>query len=99
MSADELRAAAAVMVAAADGAEIEWQDRFATGQLRWRAHSAVRGWNWDVYHYRVKPKPREYWLRLTSSGAFAGHYEDKVKLLRDVELHPGSVAVQGWEIY
>ena len=85
MTPDELREAAAVMLAAADGAEIEckwWKD----DDKEW-SPSREPKWDWKHFRYRVKPpqsKPVERWcIQLVHD---AGHelgfwtYETKAQM-------------------
>lgn len=46
---------AEVMLAYDNGAEIEWKNQDYEGE--WKDDDCPE-WNWGVYHYRIKPKPK-----------------------------------------
>lgn len=56
MDKQQLAAAAAVMLAASQGAEIQWKYRRYTGANPWLSIPAPYTWNWAAYEYRVKPE-------------------------------------------
>lgn len=59
MNREEARKAAEVMLAHADGKEIEC--RILDGGWVTKTHQSF---NWQEYEYRVKPEPREFWVKL-----------------------------------
>ncbi len=62
MTNDELRKAAAVMLAAAEGKEIEYLDKKYTNE----GYRSIKSpnWNWDRFSYRIKPPTIKYRLAL-----------------------------------
>jgi hypothetical protein len=64
----ETRKAAEVMLAYADGADIQLRPRGMNINPEWgtKVFGGEATWNWGVYEYRikprVKPKPREFWV-------------------------------------
>ncbi len=62
MNRKDTENAITVMTAWLDGAEIE--TRLDNADERWRPCHPNLGpfWTWHTYEYRVKPKPREFWL-------------------------------------
>ncbi len=58
------------MIAASEGKEIEFCDR-TTGNKWEPTHNPK--WDWFTTHYRIKPKPREVWIR------FRGEYPVNVR--------------------
>lgn len=61
MTREDTKKAIEVMQAWVDGAEIEFFDS------KWLA-IADPVWNWDKGPYRVKPKPREFWIHVSDDG-------------------------------
>ena len=58
MTPEQLREAAAVMLAAADGKKIE--RRWKQGSERaWEEKPSFHHWNFDNIEYRIKPEPRK----------------------------------------
>lgn len=63
MTPEQLKQAAAVMLAAAEGAEIQCRKKGSSTNTSWEAEvcdSPV--FDWYEYDYRVKPKPRVWWI-------------------------------------
>ncbi len=56
MTPEQLREAAAVMLAAADGKAIEYRSKF--GGTTWEFLTCPV-WDFDSWEYRIKPKPRK----------------------------------------
>lgn len=76
MNKDEMREAGRVMIAYADGAEVQNTLRPSISQSLpinretiWRdyVNQAEPQWNWKNYSYRVKPRPMECWVRVSNS--------------------------------
>lgn len=62
MNIDETKKAIEVMQAYVDGAEIETQPQNKDVE-DWVTLTTVKpSWNWKTEDYRIKPKPREFWL-------------------------------------
>ena len=59
MNREETKAAIEVMQAYVDGAEIEFAN---IGEDEWAKKTLHMMWDWVHYRYRIKPKPREFWL-------------------------------------
>lgn len=57
MTPEQLREAAAVMIAAADGKQIQMKPRYGIGSDQWSSVNA--GWDWYGNEYRIKPEPRK----------------------------------------
>ncbi len=67
MNQEEIRAAAKVMQAFADGKVIQYRHRFKQNSWTSASMSAfeVLGWDFINYEYRIKPeppKPRSFWI-------------------------------------
>jgi alkanesulfonate monooxygenase SsuD/methylene tetrahydromethanopterin reductase-like flavin-dependent oxidoreductase (luciferase family) len=62
MNKEETRKAIEVMQAYVDGEQIELQ--WSVGEWETYDHDGKPTWNWSKYDYRIKPKPREWWLDL-----------------------------------
>ncbi len=58
MNRDETKKAIEVMQAYVDDKEVE--SRNVSGSSSWG--STFTTWNWSRFEYRIKPKPREFWL-------------------------------------
>jgi hypothetical protein len=71
MTPEQLRNAAAVMLAAAEGKPLESRPY---GTKEWSTVTTP-AWNWNSVEYRIKPEPREWWL--VNSVAF-GVLEDAI---------------------
>lgn len=67
MTRDEARAAAAVMLDWADGAEIEFRNR--DGSEFWSSCCGDPQWFWGKTDYRIKPKPLEGWVNVLRNPA------------------------------
>ena len=76
MTPKELRAAAAVMLAAAEGENIQGRLR---GTTIWRRYDGCGpGFNWLDFEYQVEPKPVEFWANeyannSSYTGVYVGH--------------------------
>lgn len=67
---DEARRRAEIMLAYADGKDIQEQRIYpVTG---WYAQPEPE-WDWDSMYYRIKPEPREFVISVNDKG-FATHY-------------------------
>jgi hypothetical protein len=64
MTAEQLREAAAVMLAAADGKAIECRHRSDNNEEVWREAFHVPVWNWYALDYRIRPEPVKVRVRL-----------------------------------
>lgn len=66
MNRDETRKATEVMLAYADGKTIQW--RLRASNHAWSetlgADDNSPSWNWFHSEYRIKPEPREWWIRV-----------------------------------
>lgn len=64
MTPTQLKEAAQVMLAAAEGKQVQYMPR-STGQwvpVGW-AENRSPSWDWHTHDYRIKPEPREWWMR------------------------------------
>ena len=61
MTPEQLREAAAVILAAAGGKKIE--QRWRQGTEPWAENPSFTHWNFDIIEYRVKPEPRKVKVR------------------------------------
>lgn len=66
MNKEQTRAAAAVMLAWAEGKEVECKLRV-DDEDEWDAE-AFPGWDWVYYEYRIKAEPREFFVEVLSCG-------------------------------
>lgn len=67
MTPTQLKEAAQVMLAAAEGKQVQYMPR-STGQwvpTGW-AENDSPSWDWHLYEYRIKPEPREWWVDLNT---------------------------------
>ena len=67
MDREKTKAAIAVMQAYVDGEEIEYAKRDIPGvgtACSWDSHGYTPNFDWHNYDYRIKPKPREFWVRI-----------------------------------
>lgn len=65
MNKQETKAAIVIMQAYVDGAEIEYAKRSISGVGKgndWDSHQYRPNFDWHIYEYRVKPKPRDFWI-------------------------------------
>ncbi len=64
MNREKTRKDAEIMLACADGVEVEfaWHDN--AGQIKdnFLLVPCQHTWNFEKFKYRIKPKPREFWL-------------------------------------
>ncbi len=62
MNREETQEAIKVMQAYVDGAEIQWQGGITK---KWRdfEDDDFPKWTWSHEAYRIKPKPREFWIK------------------------------------
>lgn len=65
MTPEQLREAAAVMLAAAEGKPLQVRCAEA-GEISWRNIEAG-SWNWDRFEYRIKPEPRKVKVQVFKS--------------------------------
>ena len=70
---EEARRKAEVMLAFADGAEIQYSVK---GSCEWM-HAEDVFWNWCGCDYRVKPKPREAWVVFDSGDAWVAYKDEE----------------------
>jgi len=84
MTPDQLREAAAVMMAAADGKTIEFRLRIIGGEKAWNS-LANPSFEWGVYEYRIKPEPVKMRVQIFRNGEIRAPFN----LGKDVPL--------GWE--
>ena len=88
---EETKAAAAVMIAWADGKEIQCNTS-RTGRSSWGTLSTKiehMSWNWDDYDYRINQEPREFWIVVVddhSSGVLPAYGRKP-----NAEVHVGKV--------
>lgn len=61
MTPEELRDAAAVMLAAADGKQVQLRTRGVQYSTEWK-DCVCPNWNWHDFDYRVKPEPLECYV-------------------------------------
>jgi len=55
MTREGSKEAAKIMLAHADGQEIEYRWR---GSIHWMKMEGNPGWNWEIYQYRIKSKEK-----------------------------------------
>ena len=70
MTPEQLREAAAVMLAASEGKAIQQREY---GDDPWRDLGSLLvhiSWNWNRFQYRIKPEPRKVKVRLYNDGHF-----------------------------
>ena len=71
MNREETKKAIEVMQAYVDGAEIEWRCEFSNSDYSDWESIDEPNWIHDGEHlFRIKPKPREWWLNTTSSECY-----------------------------
>ena len=61
MNREETKKAIEVMQAFVDGVETEYHS--IPDRVNWYLVGANPVWSWGADEYRIKPKPREFWLR------------------------------------
>jgi len=94
MTPNELREAAKVLIAAADGKKIEYTGIHGTRTEWW--HHNGSNFYFDTYDYRVKPGPLECWIVLSPKGQIKAHptinsaenwlnFGDKIIHMREVK--------------
>ncbi len=69
MTPEQLREAAAVMIAAAEGKQIEFKSKF--GGNQWSLLN-VAEWDFSAWEYRIKAEPRKVKVRLYDDGDKTG---------------------------
>ena len=71
MNREETEAAIEVMQAYVDGADLEYRYRKNPKWVVpvWLSFSTVIGWEFDCLEYRIKPKPKECWVRFRKDGS------------------------------
>ena len=72
----DLKTKIEVMQAALDGEKIEFQD--SNGD--WIDSDPA--WNWNSTDYRIKPKPREFWVNIYASKDMGYAYETEEKAVQ-----------------
>jgi hypothetical protein len=71
MNRDETRKAAEVMLAYADGELVEQARAYEGMSAReWHLHREMT-WDWSRYEYRIKPKPREFYIDTDSMHVYS----------------------------
>ena len=72
MTSDELKEAAAVMLAAAEGKSIQWRER--EGPNKWVdcLVGSSPCWNWTRFSYRVKPEKKVGYVNIHPTGVPTG---------------------------
>lgn len=88
----EARRMAEVMLAFADGAEVE-SDPISSNEWRAVQHP---NWDWYTANYRVKPEPREWWI--VPNAAHASSSRDEANELADSMEWPISSIVHVREV-
>lgn len=79
MTRDEAREAARVMLAYANGAEVEgiYVNPQSMGK---HFHTDIPSFNWQVFNYRVKREPRVLWVGEQADGVLmATNFTDKLE--------------------
>ena len=71
MNKDETEQAAAVMMAFSAGQQIDSRFCFKAG-LAWQLDLAPN-WNWAIKEFRLRPKPREWWVNVYANDQLAIH--------------------------
>lgn len=66
MTPDETREAAQVMLAFAEGQRVQRRRWACSDWSDWVG--CVPAWDWETFEYRVKPKPREWWVSVNEQG-------------------------------
>ena len=56
MTPEELKYAASVMLAAAEGKKIQYRSK---GEIHEQWGETRPSWNWDLFDYRIAPEPRK----------------------------------------
>lgn len=77
MNREETKQAISVLQAYVDGAEIECKDRRSQQgfENRWDQCTPCEYliWNFETHEYRIKPKPREFWITESGIGNATAH--------------------------
>ena len=61
MTKDQTKAAAEVMLAWVEGKPVQYR---ALGNTVWHdIYTTESSWAWHLFEYRIKPEPREWWMR------------------------------------
>lgn len=91
---EEARRKAEVMLAFADGAEIQF--------YHWTNEDwddvGHPSWNWDGNDYRVKPKPRECWVKYDGSGCPVRVCISEADVAKDTPRTAGSAYIRMREV-
>ena len=58
MTGEEARKAAEIMLAYADGKEVEYKPKSPNGLQNWGISNRELGFNWGEMYYRIKPEPK-----------------------------------------
>ncbi len=67
MTREQTKVAAEVMLAFANGETVECRRVGDIGEGFWN-YTGCPNWDWIVMNYRVKPKPREFWIVFDRNG-------------------------------
>jgi len=76
MTTEELKAAAAVMIGAAEGKKVQFRYR---GRTEWSNKLSLDEleFNWSAKEYRLAPEPREWWINVYPAGNVCAHSSRK----------------------
>ena len=88
MNKQQTHEAILIMKAYCDGAEIEFRHQNRTP--KWFDNGSP-GWDFENYEYRIKPKPREFWIDLTDNtfieaGKGSKYWGEEHELIKVVEV-------------
>lgn len=76
MNAEQLREAASVMLAAAEGKKIQWRNRGCNSNWSTFRPRDTIVWDWSTYEFRIAPEPLECWVNVYPDG-FRHYYDSK----------------------
>lgn len=74
MNREEARKAAEVMIAYADGEEIEFSGNDKDWELCILTYDVYPNFDWHMFKYRIKPKPLECWALIRGDGEIEGYF-------------------------
>ncbi len=82
MNKEDTKKARDVMTAFIDGAEIECCENGKSHDPKaWKKHwGDTPCWNFADYTYRIKPKPREFWITQTGVGNATAHSSEQAAI-------------------
>ena len=66
MNREETAEAIKVMQASVDGAWIEYTEKGGRAPIEWH-YTDIPAWHWMTEEYRIKPKPREFFIAIVCS--------------------------------